>query len=247
MIRLEGVTKTYKGEVVALRDATAEIQRGEFVFLVGPSGSGKSTFLRLVNREELATEGTIMVAGKDVGTLSSWKVPYLRRSIGYVFQDYKLLPKKTVAENVAFALEVIGRPRPVIRKKVPAILDLVGLSRKSERFPEELSGGEQQRVSIARAFVNQPLILLADEPTGNLDEFLGQRLMRLFEELNRIGTTVVIATHTGSGRVMLTRRFTETGYIVADNLAPKKARILLMLALTVTSDKSDIQRMMLTY
>ena len=218
MIRLEGVTKTYKGEVVALRDATAEIQRGEFVFLVGPSGSGKSTFLRLVNREEFATRGTIMVAGKDVGTLSSWKVPYLRRSIGYVFQDYKLLPKKTVAENVAFALEVIGRPRPVIRKKVPAILDLVGLSRKSERFPEELSGGEQQRVSIARAFVNQPLILLADEPTGNLDQATSVGIMRLLDRINRSGTTVLMATHDRGIVDTMRRRVIELdrGVVVRD-------------------------------
>ena len=196
VIRLEAVTKTYKGEVVALRDATAEIQRGEFVFLVGPSGSGKSTFLRLVNREELATAGKIMVAGKDVGTLSSWKVPYLRRSIGYVFQDYKLLPKKTVAENVAFALEVIGRPRPVIRRKVPAILDLVGLSRKSERFPEELSGGEQQRVAVARALANSPAILLADEPTGNLDPKTSEIVFDLLVKLVRErGMSALIATH----------------------------------------------------
>ena len=167
MIRFETVTKTYKGEVVALREASAEIQRGEFVFLVGPSGSGKSTFIRLINREEVPDAGKILVAGKDVSSLSSWKVPYLRRNIGYVFQDYKLLPKKTVTENVAFALEVIGRPRPIIKRQVPAILELVGLSRKADRLPEELSGGEQQRVSIDRAFVNRPLILLADEPTGN--------------------------------------------------------------------------------
>ena len=195
MIRFEKVTKSYKGDVVALRDASAEIQRGEFVFLVGPSGSGKSTFIRLINREEVATQGTITVAGKDVGALSTWKVPYLRRNIGYVFQDYKLLNKKTVAENVAFALEVIGRPRPVIRRQVPAILELVGLTRKSERLPEELSGGEQQRVSIARAFVNRPLILLADEPTGNLDPATSVGIMRLLDRINRSGTTVVMATH----------------------------------------------------
>ena len=170
MIRLEGVSKVFKGDVVALKNASAEIQRGEFVFLVGPSGSGKSTFIRLLNREEVADEGRIMVAGKDVGEMSTWRVPYLRRQIGYIFQDYKLLPKKTVYENVAFGLEVIGRPRQVIRTQVPAILELVGLSRKADRLPDELSGGEQQRVSIARAFVNRPLILLADEPTGNLDQ-----------------------------------------------------------------------------
>ena len=195
MIRFETVTKTYKGEVVALREASAEIQRGEFVFLVGPSGSGKSTFIRLINREEVPDAGKILVAGKDVSSLSSWKVPYLRRNIGYVFQDYKLLPKKTVTENVAFALEVIGRPRPIIKRQVPAILELVGLSRKADRLPEELSGGEQQRVSIARAFVNRPLILLADEPTGNLDPATSVGIMRLLDRINRSGTTVVMATH----------------------------------------------------
>ena len=195
MIRFETVTKTYKGEVVALREASAEIQRGEFVFLVGPSGSGKSTFIRLINREEVPDAGKILVAGKDVSSLSSWKVPYLRRNIGYVFQDYKLLPKKTVTENVAFALEVIGRPRPIIKRQVPAILELVGLSRKADRLPEELSGGEQQRISIARAFVNRPLILLADEPTGNLDPATSVGIMRLLDRINRSGTTVVMATH----------------------------------------------------
>lgn len=195
MIRLEGVSKVYKGDVVALKNATAEIQRGEFIFLVGPSGSGKSTFIRLLNREEVADEGRIMVAGKDLGEMSTWRVPYLRRQIGYIFQDYKLLPKKTVYENVAFGLEVIGRPRQVIRTQVPAILELVGLSRKSERLPDELSGGEQQRVSIARAFVNRPLILLADEPTGNLDPATSVGIMRLLDRINRSGTTVVMATH----------------------------------------------------
>ena len=195
MIRLEGVSKVFKGDVVALKNATAEIQRGEFVFLVGPSGSGKSTFIRLLNREEVADEGRIMVAGKDLGEMSAWRVPYLRRQIGYIFQDYKLLPKKTVYENVAFGLEVIGRPRQVIRTQVPAILELVGLSRKSERLPDELSGGEQQRVSIARAFVNRPLILLADEPTGNLDPATSVGIMRLLDRINRSGTTVVMATH----------------------------------------------------
>ena len=195
MIRFETVTKTYKGEVVALREASAEIQRGEFVFLVGPSGSGKSTFIRLINREEVPDAGKILVGGKDVSSLCSWKVPYLRRNIGYVFQDYKLLPKKTVTENVAFALEVIGRPRPIIKRQVPAILELVGLSRKADRLPEELSGGEQQRVSIARAFVNRPLILVADEPTGILDPATSVGIMRLLDRINRSGTTVVMATH----------------------------------------------------
>ena len=218
MIRLEGVTKVFKGDVTALRDATAEIQRGEFVFLGGPSGSGKSTFIRLLNREEVADSGRIMVAGKDLGSLSSWKVPYLRRNIGCIFQDYKLLAKKTVAENVAFGLEVIGRPRPVIKRQVPAILDLVGLSRKADRTPGELSGGEQQRVSIARAFVNRPLILLADEPTGNLDPATSVGIMRLLDRINRRGTTVVMATHDRSVVDTMRRRVIELdrGMIVRD-------------------------------
>src|SRR5215207_11199551 len=169
MIRLENVSKAYKGDTVALRDANVNVDKGEFVFLVGASGSGKSTFLRLLNREEVPTTGRIFVAGKDIGELSSWKVPYLRRNIGCVFQDYKLLANKTVYENVAFALEVIGRPRHVVKAQVPAILELVGLETKHRNLPHQLSGGEQQRVSVARAFVNRPLILLADEPTGNLD------------------------------------------------------------------------------
>jgi cell division transport system ATP-binding protein len=195
MIRFENVTKVYKGDVVALRDVDLDVQKGEFVFLVGPSGSGKSTFLRLLLREELPTTGQIMVAGRDISRLSSWKVPQLRRNIGCVFQDFKLLPNKTVYENVAFAQEVIGRPRHVIRTQVPQILDLVGLAAKQDNFPNELSGGEQQRVSIARAFVNRPLILLADEPTGNLDPTTTVGIMRLLDRINRTGTTVVMATH----------------------------------------------------
>lgn len=195
MIRLENVTKVYKGDVVALREANLNIDKGEFVFLVGASGSGKSTFIRLLNREETPTSGRIWVAGKDVGSLGSSKVPYLRRNIGCIFQDFKLLPAKTVAENVAFSLEVIGRPRSVVRSQVPAILDLVGLGDKADRFPDELSGGEQQRVSVARAFVNRPLILLADEPTGNLDPATSVGIMRLLERINKTGTTVVMATH----------------------------------------------------
>jgi len=195
MIRFEEVTKTYKGDVVALRDITIEIPKGEFVFLVGPSGSGKSTFLRLILRDEVATAGHVLVAGRDIGRLGAWKVPSLRRNIGCVFQDFKLLPTKTVYENVAFALEVIGRPKNVVRTQVPQILDLVGLSKKAENFPHELSGGEQQRVSIARAFVNRPLILLADEPSGNLDPATTVGIMRLLDRINRTGTTVVMATH----------------------------------------------------
>ncbi|MFA9563401.1 MAG: cell division ATP-binding protein FtsE [Acidimicrobiales bacterium] len=218
MIKLNNVSKTYKGEVVALRDATVDIAKGEFVFLVGASGSGKSTFLRLVNREERPTDGEIWVAGKNTNELSSWKVPYLRRNIGSVYQDFKLLPNKTVAENVSFALEVIGRPRHVIKSQVPAILELVGLAKKVDRFPDELSGGEQQRVSIARAFVNRPLILLADEPTGNLDPQTSVGIMKLLDRINRTGTTVVMATHDRGIVDTMRRRVIELdrGQIVRD-------------------------------
>jgi cell division transport system ATP-binding protein len=195
MIRFDHVTKAYANEVVALRDLTLEIAKGEFVFLIGPSGSGKSTFLKLLLRDETPTQGEVMVAGRDIGRMPSWKVPQLRRNIGCVFQDYKLLPSKTVYENVAFALEVIGRPRSIIDTQVPAILDLVGLKNKYDSTPTELSGGEAQRVSIARAFVNRPLILLADEPTGNLDPGTTVGIMKLLDRINRTGTTVVMATH----------------------------------------------------
>jgi cell division transport system ATP-binding protein len=218
MIRLENVTKTYKGGTHALKSASADIQKGEFVFLVGPSGSGKSTFIRLLNKEETPSEGRIFVAGKDIGELSGWRVPYLRRNIGCIFQDFKLLPKKTVYENVAFALEVIGRPKHVVKKQVPAILELVGLGNKIDNFPSELSGGEQQRVSIARAFVNRPLILLADEPTGNLDPATSVGIMRLLDRINRTGTTVVMATHDRGIVDTMRRRVIEldNGNIVRD-------------------------------
>ena len=220
MIRLEHVTKTYKGEHAALRDANIDIQKGEFVFLVGPSGSGKSTFIRLLNKEETPELGRIFVAGKDIGELSSWKVPFLRRNIGCVFQDFKLLSNKTVSENVAFALEVIGRPRHVITTQVPAILDLVGLAHKAQSLPTELSGGEQQRVSIARAFVNRPLILLADEPTGNLDPATSVGIMRLLDRINKTGTTVVMATHDRGIVDTMRRRVIELdrGAIVRDQV-----------------------------
>jgi cell division transport system ATP-binding protein len=218
VIKLESVTKVYKGEVVALRDAEADIQKGEFVFLVGASGSGKSTMLRLMNREEMPDKGRVWVAGKDIAELSSWKVPYLRRNIGTIFQDFKLLSGKTVRENVAFALEVIGRPKHVIKSQVPAILELVGLAKKLESYPHELSGGEQQRVSIARAFVNRPLILLADEPTGNLDPDTSQGIMKLLDRINRTGTTVVMATHDRGIVDSMRRRVIELdrGVIVRD-------------------------------
>ena len=218
MIKLENVSKTYKSDVVALKGANADIAKGEFVFLVGPSGSGKSTFLRLLNREEVPDSGEIFVAGRNTTELPKSKVPYLRRNIGAVFQDFKLLPTKTVGENVAFALEVIGRPRHVVETQVPAILELVGLKQKIDRLPHELSGGEQQRVSIARAFVNRPLILLADEPTGNLDPKTSVGIMRLLHRINKTGTTVVMATH-DQGIVDTMRRRViqlERGLIVRD-------------------------------
>ena len=220
MIRLENVTKAYKGNVVALRDVSADIQKGEFVFLVGASGSGKSTFIRLLLKEEKPDAGRIWVAGKEIAHLSNWKVPYLRRNIGCVFQDFKLLPNKTVYENVAFALEVIGRPKHVVESQVPQILDLVGLAKKHDNLPNELSGGEQQRVSIARAFVNRPLILLADEPTGNLDPSTSEGIMRLLDRINRTGTTVVMATHDRSVVDAMRRRVIELdrGTLVRDQV-----------------------------
>ena len=195
MIRLREVTKVYEGGTVAVRDISLDIQKGDFAFLVGPSGSGKSTLVRLLLRQETVTRGTIWVAGKDITQLPAWKVPFLRRSVGTVFQDFKLLPNKTVGENVAFALEVLGRPRSVIAPQVDQVLELVGLSDKVDRYPRQLSGGEQQRVSIARAFVNRPPILLADEPTGNLDPGTSVGIMRLLDRINRSGATVVMATH----------------------------------------------------
>jgi cell division transport system ATP-binding protein len=218
MIRLENVSKVYNGNVVALRDASFDVAKGEFVFLVGHSGSGKSTMLRLLNKADHPERGTIWVAGKSINDLPSSKVPYLRRNIGAVFQDYKLLPTKTVFENVAFALEVIGKPKHVIRQQVPTVLDLVGLAGKAERFPDQLSGGEQQRVSIARAFVNRPLILLADEPTGNLDPVTSEGIMRLLDRINKTGTTVLMATHDTRIVNMMRRRVIELdrGVIIRD-------------------------------
>jgi cell division transport system ATP-binding protein len=196
MIRFDEVSKVYAtGGRPALDKISVDIERGEFVFVVGASGSGKSTMLRLVLKEERATSGTVHVAGRNLQTLSSWKVPQLRRSIGTVFQDFRLLPNKTVAQNVAFALQVIGKPRHTIAQVVPETLELVGLQGKQKRLPHELSGGEQQRVAIARAFVNRPAILLADEPTGNLDPTTSLGIMRLLDRINRTGTTILMATH----------------------------------------------------
>jgi len=196
VIRFEEVSKLYATQQrPALSDVSLEIERGEFVFLIGQSGSGKSTFLRLVLKEEKPSNGRIHVAGKDLGRLSNWKIPHWRRQIGTVFQDFRLLPNKTVYQNVAFALEVIGKPRSVIRRVVPGVLELVGLEGKEDRLPNELSGGEQQRVAVARAFANQPVLLIADEPTGNLDPATSVGIMKLLDRINRTGTTVIMATH----------------------------------------------------
>ncbi|HHT41550.1 MAG TPA: cell division ATP-binding protein FtsE [Actinomyces sp.] len=196
MIRFDNVTKVYtRGALPAIDDVSLEIERGEFVFLVGKSGSGKSTFLQLVMREEQATSGDVWVLGQNVGKLSRWKVPHLRRQIGMVFQDFKLLENKNVYENVAFALQVLGSPRHQIETQVPETLELVGLAGKEKRMRWELSGGEEQRVAIARAMVNRPQLLLADEPTGNLDPQTSLGIMRLLDRINRTGTTVVMATH----------------------------------------------------
>jgi cell division transport system ATP-binding protein len=196
VIRFEKVTKSYPGPgAPALDHVTVDVEKGEFVFLVGASGSGKSTALRLVLRETRPTQGRVYVAGKEINRLAGWKVPRLRRQIGTVFQDFRLLPNKTVAENVAFAQQVIGKSRSEIRRVVPETLELVGLKDKSERLPDELSGGEQQRVAIARAYVNRPMILIADEPTGNLDPTSSVGIMSLLERINESGTTVLMATH----------------------------------------------------
>lgn len=196
MITFEDVSKIYSGQThAALKNINIEIDKGEFVFLVGTSGSGKSTFLRLILREYRPTRGNVYIAGKHLNTLHQWKVPQLRRQIGTVFQDFRLLPSKTVYENVAFALQVIGRPTSEIRRLVPETLELVGLANEGNRRPDELSGGEQQRVAIARAFVNRPKILIADEPTGNLDIDTSMGIMKLLDRINKVDTTVVMATH----------------------------------------------------
>ena len=195
MISLQRVTKVYRNDVTALEDVSVEIDKGEFVFVVGPSGSGKSTMIRLLLMQEEASRGEVFVAGKNLSRITSFKVPHLRRNIGTVFQDYKLLQDKTAFENVSFALEVIGKPKHVIDQRVPEILEYVGLGDKLNAYPDELSGGEQQRVSIARACVNRPLVLLADEPTGNLDPNTSVDIMRLLDKVNRIGTTILMATH----------------------------------------------------
>jgi cell division transport system ATP-binding protein len=219
VIRFDKVSMQYGGTArAALADVDVEIGEGEFVFLVGASGSGKSTFLRLVIREARPTSGRVFVAGKEVNRLAGWKVPALRRTIGTVFQDFRLLPDRTVADNIAFALQVIGKPRSHIAKVVPETLELVGLEGKGGRMPDELSGGEQQRVAIARAFVNRPALLIADEPTGNLDPTTSIGIMKLLDRINRTGTTVLMATHDSGIVDQMRKRVIELsdGVVVRD-------------------------------
>ena len=219
MIRLEDVTKVYTASKrPALDKVSINVDKGEFVFLIGPSGSGKSTVLRLLLREESPTKGIVEVDGKNISRMPKRRVPDLRRKIGCVFQDFRLLPKKNTYDNVAFALEVINKPARYIRRTVPEVLDLVGLDGKAQRMPHELSGGEQQRVAIARAFVNRPLLLLADEPTGNLDPDTSQGIMSLLERINRTGTTVLMATHDNNIVDAMRRRVIEldVGHVVRD-------------------------------
>jgi len=219
VIRFSNVSKIYtRGARPALDDVSIEIGRGDFVFLVGSSGSGKSTFLKLVLREERPTSGDLFVAGRHLNRLSNWRVPLLRREIGAVFQDFRLLPNKTVFENVAFALQVIGKSRHDITATVPEVIELVGLAGKEKRLPHELSGGEQQRVAIARAVVNHPPILLCDEPTGNLDPGTSVGIMRLLDRINRTGTTVLMATHDDEIVDQMRKRVIELkgGHLVRD-------------------------------
>ncbi|MFC7618793.1 cell division ATP-binding protein FtsE [Microlunatus sp. GCM10028923] len=219
MIRFESVSKVYDNQRrAALNEVDVEIEKGEFVFLVGASGSGKSTFLRLILREQRPTTGRVFVAGRELNRLHSWKIPGMRRQIGTVFQDFRLLPNKTVHENVAFALQVIGKPASVIRRVVPEVLDLVGLDGKGDRMPDELSGGEQQRVAVARAFVNRPKILIADEPTGNLDPATSVGIMKLLDRINRSDTTVLMATHDSTIVDQMRKRVIELdeGIVVRD-------------------------------
>jgi cell division transport system ATP-binding protein len=219
VIRLDHVTKTYpKASRPSLDDVSVNIEKGEFVFFIGPSGSGKSTIIKLLLHEVTPNRGKVVVNERDVTSMRSWRIPAFRRQIGCVFQDFRLLPNRTAYENVAFALEVIGKSKGVARRVVPEVLELVGLGGKEHRYPHELSGGEQQRVAVARAFVNRPLILLADEPTGNLDPDTSIEIMRLLDRINRTGTTVVMVTHDSNIVNQMRRRVVEieSGRIVRD-------------------------------
>ncbi|MFL5894879.1 MAG: cell division ATP-binding protein FtsE [Thermoleophilaceae bacterium] len=221
VVELEEVTKVYEGGHVGLDHVSMRIGRGEFVFLVGPTGCGKSTCIRLLMKELEATSGSVRIAGRSLSDITPKRLPYMRRNIGVIFQDFKLLPNRTVYANVAYALEVIGESRESIRRKVPDILRLVGLSTKLHNYPDELSGGEQQRVSIARAFVNHPPLLLADEPTGNLDPETSIGIMQLIYRINRTGTTVVVATHDREMVDKMRRRVIELneGRLVRDQVS----------------------------
>src|SRR3954469_14684188 len=226
VVEFDDVTKVYDGGSVGLERVSMRIGRGDFVFLVGPTGCGKSTCMRLLMKELEPSEGRISIAGRVLGEIPRKRVPYLRRNIGVVFQDYKLLPNRTVYANVAYALEVIGEPRESIRRKVPDILRLVGLSTKLHAYPDELSGGEQQRVSIARAFVNHPPLLLCDEPTGNLDPETSIGIMQLIYRINRTGTTLLVATHDSAMVDKIRRRVIQLshGRIIRDEAAGRYAR-----------------------
>ena len=219
-ISLRDVTMIYPAQPnkPALENVSVDVYPGEFIFLVGHSGSGKSTFLKMLTREIKVTRGKVMVAGQELTTMRNWKVPYLRRQIGCVYQDFKLLPDKTIYENVAFALECIGKPRSVVKAQVPEALRLVGLGEKMDKFPDQLSGGEQQRVSVARAMVNRPPLLLCDEPTGNLDPAISLGIMKLLERINRTGTTIVMATHDREMVDSMRKRVIalENGHLVRD-------------------------------
>jgi cell division transport system ATP-binding protein len=221
IIELDGVTKVYPGGHMALDRVSLGIGRGEFVFLVGPTGCGKSTLIKLLIRELETTEGSVKIAGRDIGRMSEKKIPQLRRNIGTVFQDFKLLPNRTVYDNVAYALQVIGASRAEIREQVPATLRLVGLSTKLHSYPDELSGGEQQRVSVARAFVNHPPLLLADEPSGNLDPVTSIGIMQLLYRINKTGTTVLVVTHDREMVDNMRRRVIELyeGRVVRDEVS----------------------------
>ena len=221
MIDFEHVTKVYEtqnDENVALEDINIHIDEGEFVFILGHSGAGKSTFLKLIQMEEKPTEGKVFINGQDLTRIKRRKVPYLRRQMGIVFQDFRLLPNKTAYENVAFALECIGKPRGVIRAQVPEVLRLVGLAEQMNSTPDQLSGGEQQRVNVARAMVNRPPLLICDEPTGNLDPAISLGIMKLLERINRTGTTVIVATHDREMVDSMHRRVIalEAGHVVRD-------------------------------
>ena len=217
-IQFKNIYKVYPNRVAALTNVNLSIQKGEFVFVVGASGAGKSTLAKLIYREEMPTSGTLLVDGKDVTRMHPREVPYLRRDVGVVFQDFRLLPNKTVAENVAFALEVTEAPHREIQKRVPAVLDLVGMKNKGKSYPQELSGGEQQRVALARAIVNSPAVIVADEPTGNLDPDTSWGIMRLLLQLSRMGSTVLVATHAKAIVNVMRQRVIalEKGVVVRD-------------------------------